>query len=110
MGQIRDSAPCQLSRLMKALKSIRLYYQISQIELARKLDISRSYLCEIESGKKDVSLKILSSYSSVFGIQLASILLIDEALKTGRPIKVIASDCIEKATSITKHQKEISNV
>lgn len=36
----------------RALKTIRLFHNIKQSELADKLCISKSYLSELESGKK----------------------------------------------------------
>lgn len=37
----------------RALKTIRLYHNLKQSELADNLCISKSYLSEIESGKKN---------------------------------------------------------
>ncbi|MEY4589380.1 MAG: hypothetical protein RL497_1456, partial [Pseudomonadota bacterium] len=43
----------------KALKTIRQYHKVQQAELAEQLCISKSYLSEIESGKKPVSFDFL---------------------------------------------------
>lgn len=47
------------------LKYIRLYHRYSQTDLAKELNISKSYLSEIESNKKEVSIKLLKQYSKV---------------------------------------------
>ena len=51
------------------LKSIRIYHSMKSGECAEMLDISPSYLSEIESGKKGATLKILNKYSARFGIK-----------------------------------------
>ena len=48
-------------------------------DAAKQLEVSSSYLCDIESGRKNVSLKILNKFSSFYNIPVSQILLIDEA-------------------------------
>lgn len=67
--------------LNKALRLIRVFYDLSQKDLAEKLQISKSYLSEIESGKKQPSLSILQSYSEVFSIPVSSILFFSEQIE-----------------------------
>lgn len=62
----------------RALKIIREYHRISQKDAASSLGISKSYLSEIEGGKKSPSLDILERYSDYFKIPLSSILLFSE--------------------------------
>lgn len=71
--------------LNKALKLIRSYYDISQSELSSQLGLSNSYLSEIESGKKQPSIEILTKYSDYFDIPLSSILFFSESLDKPRP-------------------------
>lgn len=66
--------------LNKALKEIRLFHQMKQDELSKELDISKSYLSELEAGKKTISLDILDKYSRVFSIPVSSLLLFSENL------------------------------
>lgn len=68
--------------LNKALKEIRLFHQMKQDELSIKLDISKSYLSELEAGKKTISLDILDKYSKVFSIPASSLLLFSENLNS----------------------------
>jgi transcriptional regulator with XRE-family HTH domain len=64
----------------KALKVIRQFHNIKQVELAQKLDLSKSYLSEIESGKKPVSLELLDKYSNLFDIPVSSLVFFSETI------------------------------
>lgn len=72
----------------QALRLIRSYHDISQTELSSELGISNSYLSEIESGKKQPSLDILSKYSERFDIPLSSILFFSEKLDSKATTKI----------------------
>lgn len=65
----------------RALKTIRQYHRLSQAELADGLGISRSYLNEIEKGKKDPSLEVLGKYAEKFDVPLSSLMLFAERSK-----------------------------
>lgn len=69
--------------LNKALKYVRIFHHINQVELSERLNISRSYLSEIESGKKKVSLELLDKYAETFNIPASSLLLFSEQLESG---------------------------
>jgi transcriptional regulator with XRE-family HTH domain len=60
---------------------------MTQLELAEKLDISKSYLSEIESGKKTISLPLLEKYSIIFDIPASSLVFLSEALSHENPKK-----------------------
>lgn len=62
----------------EALRLIRTFHQVSQIDLASELDISRSYLSEIESGRKTPSIDLLQKYSSFFSVPMSSIMFFSE--------------------------------
>jgi len=70
--------------LNRALKLLRLFHELNQHHLAQKLDISRSYLSEIESGKKQPTLELLDRYAVVFHIPTPTLLLFSEALQANR--------------------------
>lgn len=67
--------------LNRALKLLRTYHQLSQTELASKLEVSNSYLCEIEKGVKQPSLDLLSQYARVFKMPVSNILLFSEEIE-----------------------------
>lgn len=81
--------------LYRALRLLRTFHQLSQVELAKRLGISNSYLSEIESGSKSPGLDLLEQYSSVFRLPLSSILLFSEQLEEATPgnkLRVKAAD------------------
>lgn len=64
----------------KALKLIRQFYKVKQSDLAAKFDMSKSYLSEIESGKKPVSFELLEKYAAEFDIPASSLVFFSESL------------------------------
>ncbi|MEM6398692.1 MAG: helix-turn-helix transcriptional regulator [Cyanobacteria bacterium P01_D01_bin.116] len=62
----------------KALKLLRTSHDFNQKELAAKLEISKSYLSEIESAKKRPSIKLIENYAQVFQIPVSSIFFLAE--------------------------------
>jgi len=69
--------------LNEALRLIRVFHDMPQTDAAAKLGIAKSYLSEIESGKKVPTLRVLDSYSKLFNIPLSSILLFSEHMHDG---------------------------
>ena len=84
--------------LNRALKLLRTYHQLSQVDLAKRLEISNSYLSEIEHGDKTPGMDLLEKYASIFKMPLSSILLFSETIsKPKRPaerLRVAAADKI----------------
>lgn len=62
----------------EALRLVRSFHEVNQSDLADALGISRSYLSEIESGKKVPSLDLLQRYATHFGIPLSSLVFFSE--------------------------------
>ncbi|HEX4853056.1 helix-turn-helix transcriptional regulator [Arenimonas sp.] len=72
-----------------ALRLIRTFHQISQSDLAGSLGISRSYLSELESGKKSPSLELLQRYSEHFGMPLSALIFFSENTdEPGKDLKI----------------------
>ena len=65
----------------KALNIIRVFHRMKQKELAKKLEISRSYISGIESGKKKPTYDLLQRYSNVFNIPISSLFIISEFME-----------------------------
>lgn len=57
---------------------VRVFHDLSQTALAERLGISSSYLSEIESGKKSVTLELLQKYSEIFNMPMSSLLFFSE--------------------------------
>lgn len=50
------------------VKILREHHEMTQAELAEKAGISRPYLTEIETGKKDGSLRAMKALAKVLGV------------------------------------------
>jgi transcriptional regulator with XRE-family HTH domain len=79
-----------------ALKLVRVYHNLKQNQLADALKLSPSYLNEIESGKKQVTMDVLEKYSSFFKIPTSSLLFFAER-KGQHGEKVAANPIAAKA-------------
>lgn len=66
--------------IQDALKTLRTYKVLQQNELAKKLEISTSFLCEIEKGKKLPNLKLLQKYSEIFEIPISDIFYLQDII------------------------------
>ncbi len=67
----------------EALRLVRVFHDMNQTTLAARLQISKSYLSEIESGKKQVTLELLQKYANIFGVPLSSLLFFAEQVEGG---------------------------
>lgn len=52
------------------IKILRETFGITQKEMAKKLEISQTYLCGIESGKKEANAKVLFGLNRNFGVRI----------------------------------------
>lgn len=84
--------------LNRALKLLRTYHQLKQIELAKRRGVSNSYLSEIETGLKTPGVDLLGKYAEIFKMPVSSILLFSEKMSddktTGEQLRVAAADKI----------------
>lgn len=84
----------------RALKLIRQYHRLSQVELANRIGLSKSFISEIEktNGKKP-SIDVLERYASEFNIPLSSLLLFAERTEASKVVersRVYAADKVLK--------------
>lgn len=70
----------------RALKAIRQFHGLTQAELADKLGMSKSYLSEIESGKKSVGFDLLEKYSMLFDIPVSSLVFFSENMANANSV------------------------
>lgn len=61
------------------LKKTRLIYGYKAKDMCKLLDISQSYLSEIENNKKEPSLSLLKKYAEIYDMKLSSLLIISES-------------------------------
>ena len=66
--------------LNRALKVIRQFHEMTQVELAEKLSVSKKYLSEIESGKRPISIDLLNEYSIIFELPVSSLIFFSESI------------------------------
>jgi len=67
--------------LSEALRLIRVFHDLKQVELAEKLGVSKSHISEIESGNKTPSLELIERYSKMFGLPMSSIMFFAENIE-----------------------------
>jgi len=88
------------------LKRLRVIYGYKASEMSKMLNISPSYLSEIENGKKQPSLEHLRKYAEIFGIKLSSLILLsesyEEAEKDGKGAAMIRTMMISLITGMSK--------
>ena len=81
----------------RALRLVRVFHRLKQTDMAGQLEISNSYLSEIESGLKSPSIELLGKYSRIFRIPVSTLLLFSERLdekKFSERVRVQAGDKI----------------
>lgn len=71
----------------ETLKLLRIFFGYKSVEMAKKLEISQSFLSEIENNKKKPSLDILNQYSKVLNIKVSTIVLLSESLENDKNSK-----------------------
>lgn len=98
--------------LNRALRLLRTYHQLNQQELAKKLEISNTYLSEIETGSKAPSIELLQKYSVLFRMPVSSIMLFAETMesdrKPGTRLRVSAADKILKLLEWLEERELVS--
>lgn len=94
--------------LNEALRLIRVYHDLRQVEMADKLGISKSYLSEIEKGHKKPSLDLVDKYSSIFDIPASSILFFSENMDKSKSYEKARGFVAAKIISIMKFLEEKS--
>lgn len=92
------------------LKKIRLIYGYKAIEMCKYLDISQSYLSEIENNKKEPSLTLLNKYAKIYDIKLSSLILIsenyDESITQNKSDKFISKMMIHLVNTLSNGKDE----
>lgn len=69
-----------------ALRLLRLYFGMSQQEIAETVGVSQSLISDVEASRKSVSLDLLERYSRALGIKMSQLLFFAEEIE-GEPIK-----------------------
>lgn len=64
--------------LNEALRLVRVYHDKSKADLAREMNYSRSFISDLESGNRSVTIATLERYSKHFDIPVSSLMLFAE--------------------------------
>lgn len=75
----------------RMIESIRKADEISQVELAKKMQISKAHLCDIEKGRRAVTLSRAIQFAKILGYsptQFAALALEDQAREVGLKFKI----------------------
>ena len=70
----------------EALRLLRIFIGYKSAELAKKLELSQSYVSELENGKKQPTMEVLDKYAKVFEMKKSTLMLFAESLE-GEEIK-----------------------
>lgn len=70
----------------EALRLLRIFNGYKSAELAKKLELSQSYVSELENGKKRPTMEVLDKYAKVFEMKKSTLMLFAESLE-GEEIK-----------------------
>lgn len=89
-----------MTMIGRTLKVLRQFHGMSQVELANALDLSNSFLSELESGKKEPTLDLLGRYSSYFDIPVSSILLFSESMDDAGKVREFRLSLASKALKL----------
>jgi DNA-binding XRE family transcriptional regulator len=90
MKVLEDITGGQLT-LRRLLHSIRLGKEMTQVEFAKKLMISKSYLGDVEKGRKNISVKRAASFAKILGLseeQFIRLALEEQLFSAGLNYKV----------------------
>lgn len=71
----------------EALRLLRIFNGYKSAEIAKKLDISQSYVSEIENNKKQPTIEILDRYANLLGIKKSTLLLFAESLESDKNLQ-----------------------
>lgn len=86
--------------LNDALKQIRVFHQLKQVDLASELGISKSYLSEIESKKKAVSMDLLEKYANYFSVPASSLMIFSENIEAVKKSDKLRLKCAKKILKV----------
>ncbi len=76
----------------RMLESIRKADEITQVELAKKIKISKAHLCDIEKSRRQVSLERAIQFAKILGYseyQFAAKALEDQVKNAGLKVKIV---------------------
>lgn len=98
--------------ISEALRLLRVFHDVKQIDLAKRLDISRSHLSEIEKAVKTPSFDLIGRYAAEFRIPVSSIIFFAEAIpeaERGSQLKAKISKSIIALLQVVERKANVEN-
>lgn len=91
--------------LGEALRLIRIFHDYKTGDLAKDLEVSASYISEIENGKKEPSLEVLRKYAKHFDTSLSAIMFFSEDIEKDKkkPAKAAARSKLIKFLQVIEN-------
>jgi transcriptional regulator with XRE-family HTH domain len=86
--------------LAEALRSMRVYHDMSQTELSQRIAMSCSTISMLEKGTKNPSLETLAKYSQAFNVPVSSIMFFSEELAGDGVTKPIRKTVAKKIIAV----------
>jgi len=81
VGQLAATNPFpKVGHMNEVLRLLRVFHDMKGYELAEQLNVSKSYLSEIENGKKEPSIALIKQYAKVFNTTPSAIMFLAENL------------------------------
>lgn len=68
----------------EALRLLRIFNGYKSAELAKMLELSQSYVSELENNKKQPTMEVLDRYAKVFDMRKSTLMLFAESLETDK--------------------------
>jgi transcriptional regulator with XRE-family HTH domain len=113
IGKARSLATLNMQMYHRALRLMRQYHRLSQVELASRLNLSKSFVSELESGRKKASIDVLERYANFFKIPLSSLMLFAEKADDadfGERTRTFTADKILKMLEWLEHTTDRSAI
>ena len=93
----------------EALRLIRVFHDLKQVELADRLGISKSHISEIEKGTKTPSLDLIEKYSQAFKLPISAIMFFAEELPNAKAGDKVRSKIATKVIDILRFVESKAN-
>lgn len=96
----------------EALRLIRVFHDLKQVELAIRLGVSKSHISEIEKGTKNPSLDLIERYSLAFKMPVSAIMFFAEELpnaKAGERVRVKIADKVLDILRFVERKADAEN-
>ena len=93
----------------EALRLIRVFHDLKQVELAERLGISKSHISEVEKGTKTPSLDLIEKYSRTFKLPVSAIMFFAEELPSAKAGDKVRSTIASKVIDILRFVESKAN-